>query len=399
VGIGLAAPQNYPHNYTMLTEFFAGSLPFFLAVLSFIAVIVPLIVVHEFGHYWVAKKCGVHVETFSIGFGKPLFSFKDKSGTEWRIAPYMLGGYVRLFGDSDPTSAMANPALRDMPPEQKAKAFFSKSVGQRAAIVAAGPGINFAFALLLLYVLFIAIGQPFSPAKVTDLVPGLPAEKAGILVGDEITAMNGQSIASMEDLRKFMLLNLDNPVDVALIRNGQPATIHVVPRVEIEGEEGMTKTSVGKLGIIAGERQYKQHGPVSAVGAAFKTTYDIASGNLIGIWQIITGERSRQELSSVITIAKISQKAVSDSLAGTVAFVATLSIVLGVINLFPIPALDGGHLMFYAIEAIRRRPLSEAAQEYSLRIGFGLILTLMAFALWNDLVNNGWFDKLTQLLT
>ena len=383
----------------MTSELFMGVWPFLSAVLAFLAIIVPLIVVHEFGHYWVAIKCGVHVETFSIGFGKPLFSYKDKRGTVWCLAPYMLGGYVRLFGDSDPSSAMSNPALRDMPPEQKAKAFFTKTVGQRAAIVAAGPGINFLFAIILLYGLFVTLGQPFTPAKVSELMPDMPAVRSGILVGDEIVSINENKVTSMEDLRKFMLLNLDKPVDVGVLREGQNIVIPVNPKIEIEGEDGMTKTSVGKLGIMGGTREFRPHTAFSAIGASLGTTYEIARGNLVGLWQIVTGERSRQELSSVITIAKISQKAVSDSLAGTIGFIATLSVVLGVINLFPIPALDGGHLMFYAIEAIRRRPLSEAAQEYSLRFGFGLILTLMAFALWNDLRNNGWFEKFTQLFT
>lgn len=382
----------------MLMELLSNVWPFVSTILAFVIVIVPLVFVHEFGHFWVARKCGVHVEVFSIGFGKEWWTFTDKHGTKWRFCPLLLGGYVKMFGDADPASAQSRPELRDLPPEQKAKAFFAKSIAQRSAIVAAGPGINFLFAIILLYGLFLSIGQTYMLPKIQELIPGKPAEAVGMLPGDLITSINGQKIEAWNDIRRVMTFNLDKPVVVKVERDHKEISFDINPTLQEDNIMGM-KSSRGLLGIKPDPEAIltKKYNVLTALPVAIEETFSMAGNQLSGLWQIVSGQRKTEEMGGVISIAKMSRSMV-ETVAGGISFVASLSVVLGVINLLPIPVLDGGHLLFYGIEAIRRRPLTEQTQEYSLRFGFVLILTVMVFALWNDLRNNGVVEYLTKLL-
>lgn len=367
-------------------------------IAAFIVVIGILVFIHEFGHYYVAIKNKVKVEQFSIGFGPELYGWNDKKGTRWKICLLPLGGYVKMFGDVDPASATTDPTqVAAMTPQDREGAFFAKTVGQRAAIVAAGPGINFLFCILALFLLYIFIGQAHMPPKVGEVVEGKPAATAGILAGDVIVEMNGNEVDDFNDLRQNLAMTLGNTIEVKVNRAGEVLSFQVTPEVEeIENNFGSTHRT-GRIGVIsAGLPEYQRLGPIDATVAALEDTWALIKGTFVGIYQIIAGERSHRELGGVITIAKLSGD-MSHSIASFIWFMAMLSANLAIINLFPIPVLDGGHLVFYAYEAVRGKPLSDMAQEYSLRFGLALVLSLMIFALWNDLNNFGVVDFFARL--
>ncbi len=365
---------------------------------AFIVVIGVLVFVHEFGHYWVALRAGVKVETFSIGFGPTLFGWRNRRGTWWRVAAIPLGGYVKMFGDVDPASVTTDGAVAArLTPEERAGAFFAKTVAQRAAIVAAGPGINFLFTLVVLLGLYLTVGQPRTLPLIESVMEGKPAAAAGLQAGDMVTAINGRTVRRFQDIQEFMALNLEAPVDVTFERNGETRQVTVHPVIEDVGRH-----QIGRLGIQGQRQAYERLSPGRALVESVRDTWGIISGTFIGLAQIVVGERSAKEVGSVVSIAKMSGDMVGGGVLDTVVsllwFMAVLSANLGLINLFPIPVLDGGHLLFYAVEAIRRKPLSEVAQEYSLRFGLALVLTLTVFALWNDFRNFGVVDFVTRLV-
>jgi regulator of sigma E protease len=374
------------------TDIFSSMRGFSSNLVAFIVVIGVLVFIHEFGHYYVAIKNKVKVETFSIGFGPKLFGWQDKRGTLWQVCALPLGGYVKMFGDVDPTSIKTDgTVVAAMSPEEREQAFFSKSVGARAAIVAAGPGINFLFALILLIGLYVTIGKSYIEPRVGSFIEDSPAERQGIKVGDLIVSISGEQIHDFFDIRRVLSFKLGQEVLVTVNRDGEMVDIPVQPKVdEIENRIGM-KHTVGILGVKPPSDalpRFEKLNPLQAVGAAFEDTWIMIKGTFIGIYQMIMGERSSKELGGVISIAKLSGD-MSHSIASFIWFMAMLSANLGLVNLFPIPVLDGGHLVFYAAEAARGKPLSDMAQEYSLRFGLALVLSLMMFALWNDLNNFG----------
>lgn len=378
---------------------------------AFILIISFLVFIHEFGHYYVAIKNKVKVEAFSIGFGPELYHTIDRRGTRWRFALIPLGGYVKMFGDVDPSSAPPDQAtIAAHTPEEKAQAFYSKSVGQRSAIVFAGPGINFLFTLVALVGLYSTMGQPTTLPIVLDLVPGKPAASSGIMPNDLITAIDDTPITRFQDIRVAMAMGLDKPVTIHVDRAGKPLSFLIKPVIEDVDNGIGSSHRTGMLGIKGGRVEYHQLSIPKAVGAAFSDTWDMIKGTFAGLYQILSGQRESKELGGIITIAKMSGSTIVDdptthavdikmTIAAMVWFMAMLSANLGLVNLFPIPVLDGGHLMFYAAEALRGKPLSDRTQEYSLRFGLALVLTLTVFALWNDLRNFGIFDSLAKLFT
>lgn len=379
--------------------------------IAFIVIVGFLVFIHEFGHYFVAIHNKVKVETFSIGFGPELWHRVDKRGTRWRVALIPLGGYVKMFGDVDPASVQTDrEAVAAHTPEQRAQAFYAKSVGQRAAIVAAGPGINFVFTIIALVGLYTTMGQPITLPIVEELVAGKPAEAAGILPGDRITAINDTQIARFQDIRRVMSMNLDQPVVVHVDRKGQQMDFHINPVIEDMDVGTGAKHRTGLLGIKSSQVEYTQLTVPAAFGAAFTDTWDMIRGTFAGLYQIIAGQRDSRELGGVLTIAKMSGSTIvqdeathaldlGKTFAAMIWLMAMLSANLGLVNLFPIPVLDGGHLAFYAAEAARGKPLSDQAQEYSLRFGLAVVLTLTAFALFNDLRNFGIIDSIARLFT
>ena len=357
-------------------------------ILPFLLVLTILIFVHELGHYWVAKRCGVKVEVFSIGFGRELFGWTDKSGTRWKIAWLPLGGYVKMFGDADAASTPDRAAESAMSEADRSVSFHHKPLGWRAAIVAAGPLANFAFAILIFAALFLAHGRPFTAPVVGSTIEGMPAAIAGIQAGDRIVAINAARIERFEEIQRVVLFNLDQPLRIDLIRGSQPLRVELRPIVIEETDRLGNSMRLPRLGIrSAGQRDIETiSSPTRAIWLAVEETWTQTVGTLRAVGQMIVGQRGADELSGPLGIAKVSGEAAQSSWAALIALAGTLSISLGLINLFPIPILDGGHLVFYAIEAVRGRPLGPRAQEYGFRVGLVLVVSLMLFATWQDLV-------------
>jgi regulator of sigma E protease len=372
-------------------------------IIAFLIAVGVLVFIHEFGHFYIARRNGVKVETFSIGFGKELFGWNDRHGTHWRIALLPLGGYVKMYGDVDPASAgpVDTEAAKQMTAEQRNQAFFAKSVGQRAAIVFAGPAINFIFAFLLFVGLFMTVGRQYAPPVVGGLAEDMPAAQAGVQIGDRILSVAGQDVERFQDIAQVIELHAKEgtPIDLRVDRNGTELQFTIMPKL-IETENNLGKKHMRpRMGVIStGQFEYLKMSPLAALGGAASEIWSIVTGSLTGLSQIIMGERDSRELSGVLTIAKISGD-MAHAVVPYIYFLAFLSVSLGLINLFPIPVLDGGHLVFYAIEALRGRPLSDNAQEYSLRFGVAVVLSLTVFALWNDLNNLGVVVYIKNLFT
>jgi regulator of sigma E protease len=355
----------------------------FTYLIPFLVVLTVLVFVHEFGHYWVARRCGVRVDTFSIGFGPELFGRTDRHGTRWKFSAIPLGGYVKMFGDADAASTPATDVLDGMTVDQREVSHHHKSVGQRAAIAVAGPVANFLFSIVLLFGLFMVGGHPFPPAVVGDVAANSAAAQAGLQPGDRITSVDGTSVDRFVELGDAIRKGEGHPVALGVERGGQALNIDVTPRQEqVPTVDGGTAT-VWRLGIAADVGPY---GVVQAAKMSVSESWTIVSmiGKALG--QIVTGQRGAEDLGGTIRIAQMSGEVYQAGIVPLLWFMAILSINLGLINLVPIPILDGGHLLFYAIEAIRGRPLGARAQEYGFRLGLALVLTLMLFAAWNDLV-------------
>jgi regulator of sigma E protease len=352
----------------------------------FVVVLTVVVFVHEFGHYWVARRNGVKIDVFSVGFGPELFGWTDKAGTRWRISAVPLGGYVKMFGDADASSSTA--ADIEMTPAEKAVAFPHKRVGQRAAIVFAGPAANFIFAILVMSVMFMVYGQQVGEPVIGTVQPESAAAQAGLMPGDRVLTVNGQSVERFQDLQRLVRLFGTQPLTVGLERNGAPLDVPVTPR--IIDRPGMTGgiEHVPVLGVTADITKVKvvTYGPLGALGASLKETQTMVSTTLVGIGQMIVGTRGTDELGGPIRIAQGAGEAAKSGIIGLISFVVLLSLNLGLINLFPVPVLDGGHLVFFAIEAVLGRPLGERAQEYGFRVGMFLVLALMVFATRNDIV-------------
>ena len=375
---------------------FSGSFGYF--VFWFLVVLTVLVFVHELGHYVVARWNGVKVETFSIGFGPELFGWNNRAGTRWKISAIPLGGYVKMFGDADPAS-MPSADVHEMTPEERAVAFHHKRLGQRAAIVAAGPLANFLFAIVALAGLFATLGQPFTPPQVGTVQEGSAAEASGIKPGDTIVSIDGQKIERFEDVQRLVRLDPGQALGVIVHRGDQDVTLSVTPKMSEVTDRFGNKHQYGLLGIVGQGVQYVRYNPISAVGRALGETSDIVVGTLQAVWQMIIGARSTDELGGPLRIAQMSGEVAQYGFSAILPFMAVLSINLGLINLFPIPVLDGGHLLFYAAEAVRGRPLGQRAQEYGFRFGLALVLTLMVFATWNDLVHLHIVEFLKALVT
>lgn len=368
-------------------------------IIPFVVVLTIIVFVHELGHYWVARRCGVRVEVFSIGFGPELFGWYDKNRTRWKISAVPLGGYVKFFGDADAASTSDAAAVSTMSAAERKVSFHHKSLGQRSAIVAAGPVANFIFAILIYAALFSLVGQPFTPAVVGDVVPGSAAESAGLRPGDRILAADGTEIQRFEELRAYVALRAETPIAMRVLRDGSEIGLTVVPlRVDVPDGSGGTHR-VGQIGIRTTGIDFVRHDPGTALVQAVRETWQVVANTFTYLGRIIQGRESGDQLSGPLGIAKMSGDVAKSSWLGLVSLMATLSVAIGLINLFPVPMLDGGHLLFYGYEAVRGRPMGERAQEYSFRIGFALVMSLFLFATWNDLNRLPIFNFLTGLFS
>jgi regulator of sigma E protease len=368
-------------------------------VVPFLAVLTILVFVHELGHFLVARYNNVRVEVFSIGFGKELFGFNDRHGTRWKFGVLPLGGYVKMFGEGE-SIVEDDDKERALTDEEKAVSFHHKRLGQRAAIVFAGPFANFVFAVIVLAGLFYVSGAPAPLAGVGSVQAGSAAEKAGIAVGDKIVKIAGQEIKWFEELRNIVINNPNIPLSLEIIRGDTQLTLLATPKPHMFQEDGVEK-EIGLLGITPNPEmvEYEQLSPVDAFVKGAERTYGLTTQILGAVGRMVTGAVSREELGGPLRIAQISGQMAQGGMASLVFFLAALSINLGLINLFPIPMLDGGHLLFYFFEAVIGRPINEKAQEYSFRFGLILVLLLMVFATWNDLVQLKVFEYLKNLVS
>ncbi len=363
-------------------------------MVNFIIALSVMVFVHELGHFVIARWNNVRCEVFSIGFGTELIGYTDRHGTRWKFSLIPLGGYVKMFGEAD----IANPGSGDdedtelepaeMTPEEKAVSFKYKSLGQRSAIVFAGPAVNFLFAVVVFFVMFMAVGRPVTEPVIGQVVEDSAAAEAGLQAGDRILAIDGEDIDRFEDLQRIVPLGNGAPMRLTILRGDDILDVVAVPRVVDETDAFGNQQKRALLGVASsGEtRTLVRHNPVTAFGLAIQQTYVVVEGTFIAVGQIISGDRGTEDLGGPIRIAKFSGQAAASGLVNFVIFMAILSINLGIINLFPIPLLDGGHLLFYAIEAVLGRPLSDQAQEWGLRFGLVLVLSLMVFVTWNDIL-------------
>ncbi len=353
---------------------------------AFVVVLGILVFIHEMGHYLAARWRGVHVEAFSIGFGTPFARWTDRVGTEWRLCWLPLGGYVKLHGQERP---------EDVSPEVRASwraghTFHEKSVLSRAIVVAAGPVANFVLAIVLFSILYGIQGEPGDPV-VGKVLPDSPALIAGLQPNDRLVEINGRKISDFEDIVHVVSTNPGIPLSVVLVRDGKTQTVPVTAGAVDDG----AGKKIGVLGITGALRPV---GPIGAIEDGALHTYDVAEQTLVGVGQIITGKRGAEGLGGPLKIAQLSGQVASLGIASLVSFIALLSVNLGLINLFPIPILDGGHLLFYLFEAVRGRPLPPRAQELGFRAGLALIAALFLFVTWNDLTGWGVFRWITGLV-
>lgn len=368
-------------------------------VVPFLGVLTVLVFVHELGHYLVARRCGVRVEVFSIGFGPEIWGFNDRAGTRWKLSAIPFGGYVKMFGERPP-DGLGEAGDAPLGAAEEAVSFYGKKLWQRAAIVFAGPLANFVFAILVLAALFSIVGQPYTPADIGAVVPGSAAERAGLKPGDVFKRINGHSIDRFEQVRQIVQMSPGQPIHIVVLRAGHEVALTAVPDPVKVTRFGATET-VGQLGVTrrTTDMVLVRYDPFTALWRATQHTFALTGNILDSLGQIISGQRTAKELGGPVRIAQISGDMAQAGFVMVVQFAAILSINLGLINLFPIPMLDGGHLMFYGIEAIRGRPVGERAMSYSLNFGLALIFCLTLFVTWNDLVQLRVFERFLQLVT
>ena len=361
---------------------------------AFLIVLSIVVFVHELGHFLVARWCKVTVTEFSIGFGREIAGFHDKAGTRWRLNWIPLGGYVKFMDDQN---AASMPSRQDQPaadlypkPVPDDGAFHNKPLWQKSAVIAAGPIANFILAIGVLAAMFMTVGIAVTLPKVDELVSGGAAERAGLQPGDLIVSIDGQAIGSFSELQRIVSGSPDIPLDVRLDRGGQLLNFTLTPeRTEISDGFG-GKMRVGMLGVrrstAATDWTYQTFGPVESVVKAVDQCVFFVSRTLGYLRDVIVGREKADQLRGPIGIAEVVGKTAQHGILPLVNLMAILSLSIGLFNLFPVPPLDGGHLMFYAYEAVRGKPMNERAQDIGFRVGLALILMLFLLATWNDTV-------------
>ena len=357
-----------------------------ITLLGFMLVLGPLIFIHEFGHYIVGRWFGVKADVFSIGFGKELAGWTDKRGTRWKLSALPLGGYVQFAGDMNPSS-QPDPEWLALPAEEREKTFPAKPLWQRALIVLAGPVTNLLVAVLILAAFNFAYGKVQASNVIGDVQAGSVAEKAGLRVGDRIVSLRGNDIDSFLEVKLAVGQHPGEDLAMVVERGGQRLPLAVTAGEKVESDKFGNSQRIGFLGIGPTSMELVPVGPLEAVGNAVVQTRDIIDMMVTGIVQIVTGKREVNELGGPIKIAKYSGEQLVSGWQSFAWFVALISINLGFINLLPIPVLDGGHLAFYAAEAVRRKSVSVKGQEWAFRTGLAFVVALMLFVTVNDLAS------------
>jgi len=360
-------------------------------VIPFLFVLTIVVFFHELGHFLVARWAGVKVLAFSLGFGPELVGFNDRHGTRWKISAVPLGGYVKFFGDDTEASTPSADVLAKMTEEERAGSFHHKKVGPRAAIVAAGPIANFLLAILIFTCLFTFFGKPSTTARVDKIEVGSAAEAAGFQVGDVVLSIDGSRIDSFTDMQRIVGTNAGDRLTFTVKRGDGTVTLHGTPELREVKDPFGNVHRIGVLGITrqtgAGDVLTERVDPATALWLGVKETWFVVDRTLAYIGGVFTGREAADQVGGPLRIAQISGQVATIGLAALIHLAAVLSISIGLLNLFPVPLLDGGHLLFYAVEAVRGRPLSERAQEMGFRIGLGLVLMLMVFATYNDILH------------
>ena len=368
-------------------------------IVVFLIVLTILVFVHEYGHYWVAKRNGVRVEAFSVGFGPEIWGRNDASGTRWKICAIPLGGYVKMFGEGgDDSEGGDKPELSDA---EKAVSFYYKTVSQRAAIVAAGPIVNFIFAIFAFAILAGAVGNAVPLAAVGKVFKDSAAEIAGFKSGDRFISINEEEINLFSDLRRIVTENPDTVLSFQIDRAGKEITLSATPKLTVQKNAEGEEIEIGLLGVEWSPDfvSYERQNPAMALWVGVQRTYMVTTNILSYIGDMFSGRRGTDELGGPLRIAQISGQMAEQGIGAVILLMAMLSVNLGLINLFPIPMLDGGHLAFYLIEALLGRPLGAKAQEYGFRFGLILVLMLVVFVTWNDLVHLEVIEFIKGLIT
>ena len=360
-------------------------------VIPFLFVLTIVVFFHELGHFLVARWAGVKVLTFSLGFGPELAGFNDRHGTRWKISAVPLGGYVKFFGDDSEASTPSSETLASMTEEERAGSFHHKKVGQRAAIVAAGPIANFLLAIVIFTCLFTAFGKPSTSARVDQVEPASAAASAGFQPGDIVTAIDGKQIESFPEMQQIVATRAGEQLTFTVKRGDATLQLRATPELREMPDPFGNKSRRGVLGITrqsaAGELTSERVDPATALWLGVKKTWFVIDQTLSYIANIFKGRASSDQIGGPLRIAQFSGQVATLGIIPLLDLAAVLSISIGLLNLFPVPLLDGGHLLFYAVEAVRGRPLSERAQEMGFRIGLGLVLMLMVFATYNDILH------------
>lgn len=354
-------------------------------VLPFLLMITPVVFFHELGHFLAARACGVSVEAFSIGFGRAIVSWTDRKGTRWKISWIPLGGYVKFLGDTNVVSFTEADKAQRLSEKEKASAFAFKPVQQRACIVAAGPFANFILAIVILAGFLMAVGSVMISPIVSKVVPGSPAAAAGIHAGDTIRSVNGKPIDSFDQIPAAIWDQAGRKVSVVVQRQGKTIALQAVPRLSMLKEFDQRVAQLGIEGPTSKQWKIVHYGPISAITEATRETWSVVEQTFVFLFKRFTFQLSGDQIRGPLGIAQISAQVASVSWLSLIRLAAFVSISVGLVNLFPIPVLDGGHLLYYGCEAVLGRPLGARAQDVGFRLGLALILGLFLIATWNDI--------------
>lgn len=358
-------------------------------ILPYVIVLSLLVFVHEFGHYLAGRLSGIRVLAFSVGFGPELVGFTDRHGTRWKISAIPLGGYVRFFGDADAASRPDGQELEELTAEEKAQTLAGAKLWKRAVTVAAGPIANFVLAIAIFAVLFGIMGKPVADPVVAEVKADSAAAEAGVQPGDVLVALDGEAVETFDDVVRYISMRPEIPVVVTVRRDGSELGLNMTPRRVETSDRFGNKMEVGQIGIVtnqqSGNFRIVELTPLQAVGEGARQTWHIVTGTVDYLSNLIAGRMNADQLGGPVRVVQASGQMATLGIVALVNLAAVLSVSLGLLNLMPIPVLDGGHLLLYALEALRGKPVGPNAQEIAFRIGLAMIVSLMVFATWNDI--------------